>query len=98
MGQSLRKVNMNTYKLELGAITVIVPKLNFWDKILYTYPSFWLNLLGQHFYTQVCGSPDSAVSIRMHYLGQNYLLIELFLQVDSNNFSLRQILGAEISK
>ena len=49
MGQSLRKVNMNTYKLELGAITVMLPKLNFWDKILYTYSSFWLNLLGQHF-------------------------------------------------
>ena len=55
MGQSLRKVNMNTYKLELGASTVMLPKQNFWDKILYTYPSFWLNLLGQHFlYPSLC--------------------------------------------
>ena len=47
MVQSLRKVNTNTYKLELGAIIAVFPELNFWDKILYTYPSFWLNLLGQ---------------------------------------------------
>ena len=49
MVQLLRKVNTNTYKQELEEITAVLPKLNFWDKILYTYPSFWLNLLGQQF-------------------------------------------------
>ena len=55
MDQSLRKVKTNTYQLEFGAIYAMLPKLIFCNKILYTYPSFWLNLLCQHFSSSSIG-------------------------------------------